>query len=345
MSSPRQETRSTLSVIVPFFNAPEKLERCLAALARSSATFELILVDDCSSDARTLEIAAAAPARCVRLQHNSGPAAARNAGARVAQGNILAFIDSDVLVEPDTLAELRGAFEAEPSIGACFGSYDDEPDSPGLVTEYRNLLHHYTHQKGPRDATTFWAGCGAIRRDVFEELGGFDEAYGRPSIEDIELGMRIHAAGYTIRLAPEIQCKHLKRWRLVEMIRVDVSCRAIPWTRLLIDRPETGADLNLESSQRWCVVLIGLALAWTAAAALLPVFSSVAPPWWPIPLLLLPLLWINRGLYALFLKHKGALFAAGAIGLHWLYYAYGGCAYAYAHLTHRKAALGAGAAA
>jgi hypothetical protein len=243
------------------------------------------------------------------------------------------------------LAKLRGAFEAEPSIAACFGSYDDEPDSRGLVSEYRNLLHHYTHQMGPHDATTFWAGCGAIRRDVFEELQGFDEAYGRPSIEDIELGMRIHAAGHTIRLAPEIQCKHLKHWKLLEMIRVDVSCRAIPWTRLMIDRPGTGADLNLESSQRWCVVLIGLALAWAAAAALLPLFTPMAPPWWPIPLMLLPLVWINRGLYGLFLKHKGPPFAAGAILLHWLYYLYAGCAYAYAHLTHKKTVRGAGAAA
>ena len=344
MSSPRPQTRSTLSVIVPFFNAPEKLERCLAALARSNADFQLVLVDDCSSDARATEIAGGAPARCVRMEKNSGPAAARNAGARVASGDILAFIDSDVVVEPDTLAKLRGAFEAEPSIGACFGSYDDEPDSHGLVSEYRNLLHHYTHQTGPRDATTFWAGCGAIRRDVFEELGGFDEAYQRPSIEDIELGMRIHTAGYTIRLAPEIQCKHLKHWKLVEMIKVDVGCRAIPWTRLLIDRPGTGTDLNLESSQRWCVVLIGLALMWAAAAALLPVFTPIVLSWWVAPLFLLPLLWINRGLYGFLLKRKGPLFAVPAIALHWLYYVYGGFGYAYAHVTHRKALHGVGAA-
>ena len=171
MVSSRPQPGTTLSVIVPFFDAPEKLERCLAALAGSSTDFELILVDDCSSDPRALEIAAGAPGRCVRMPRNSGPAAARNAGARVAQGDVLAFIDSDVVVAPDTLARLRGAFEAEPSIGACFGSYDDQPDSPGLITEYRNLLHHYTHQTGPRDATTFWAGCGAIRRDVFEEIG------------------------------------------------------------------------------------------------------------------------------------------------------------------------------
>jgi hypothetical protein len=218
---------------------------------------------------------------------------------------------------------------AEAGVAALFGSYDDRPASPGTVTEYRNLLHHWTHQNGPSEASTFWAGCGAIRREVFRRVGGFDaELYDRPAIEDIELGMRIRAAGERIRLCPEIQVKHLKRWRLLEMIRVDVTCRAIPWTRLLIDRPGTGGDLNLEPGQKACVVLVFLSLGALAGALVWP-WLLLAPL-----ALLAPVLWINRSLYALFLRHRGPLFAVAGVGLHLLYYLYSGVAFLYAHFTH-----------
>ena len=59
-----------------------------------------------------------------------------------------------------------------------------------MVSQYRNLLHHFVHQHGHAEASTFWAGCGAIRRAAFDAVGGFDAArFPRPSIEDIELGL------------------------------------------------------------------------------------------------------------------------------------------------------------
>jgi len=157
-----------LSVVVPAFNATGNLERCLAALAASTVEHELVVVDDCSTDpvavaaARRLALAyggRGGPAHLLELERNAGPGVARNRGAEAASGAVVAFIDSDVLVRPDTLERLRAAFEGEPGIAAVFGSYDDRPDSPGVITEYRNLLHHWLHQSGPRKATTFWAGC------------------------------------------------------------------------------------------------------------------------------------------------------------------------------------------
>jgi glycosyltransferase involved in cell wall biosynthesis len=326
----------SLSVVVPFFDAPEQLGRCLAALRASSASFELILADDCSTDVRAMALAADSGARCTRLPRNSGPAAARNAGARLANGEILVFIDSDVLVERDTLQRLADVFATEPAVAACFGSYDDEPAQKSVVSTYRNLLHHYVHQTGPREATTFWAGCGGVRRQIFDALGGFDPSYTRPSIEDIELGMRIKASGASIRLEPSIQVKHLKRWRLGEMVRVDVTRRAIPWTQLLIDRPGTGGDLNLAAAQKLCVVLVFLALASIPAAAVATWLFDRPSAWWAPLALLAPVVWINRGLYRLFLRKRGFSFALAGFALHLLYYVYGGVAYAYAHATHRS---------
>ena len=330
-------TAPRLSVIVPFHDNAGQLQLCLAALKASSEPHELILVDDASTEQRAIETAGKAGGFYLRLDVNSGPAVARNAGAKIARGELLAFIDSDVVVEPQTLAQLAETLDKERTAAAVFGSYDDTPASPGVVTEYRNLVHHHYHQIGPREATTFWAGCGAIRKSAFDKLGGFDESYRRPSIEDIELGMRLKAAGERVLLVPTIQCKHLKHWRLLGMIHVDVTRRAIPWTKLLIDRPGTGGDLNLQANQKLCVVLVFLALIAIAAGALLPSWRALYVWAWAPVLLVAPLLSINRRLYALFLRRKGALFAIQGFLLHVLYYVYGGLAFAWVKLTHRKA--------
>ena len=326
-----------VSVIVPFHDNPEQLEQCLAALAGSTLPHELICVDDASRGPRAPELARRATPNVVRLEVNSGPAVARNAGAKLARTDVLVFVDSDCVVTPRTLEQMRDALRDDPGAAALFGSYDDAPASRGLVSEYRNLLHHWTHHTGPREASTFWAGCGAIRKRAFEAVGGFDPAYRRPSIEDIELGMRLRAAGERILLLPHIQCKHLKRWRLVDMVVVDVTRRAIPWTRLLIDRPGAGGDLNLEWKQKLCVALVFLALLAAPLGALVPQARALSAWAWTPLALLAPVLWINRGLYGLFLRRKGLGFLLGAVPLHLLYFVYGGLAYAWTVATHRPA--------
>lgn len=87
----------------------------------------------------------------------------------------------------DAVDRVAMVFKREPDIAALFGSYDDNPGETTFLSQYRNLLHHFVHQQGCEDASTFWAGCGAIRREVFLSIGGFDEGYVRPAIEDIEL--------------------------------------------------------------------------------------------------------------------------------------------------------------
>src|SRR5829696_5491870 len=134
---------------------------------------------------------------------------------------VLVFVDADVLPHPDAFARLREAFEVDPALDAVFGSYDTSPRATGLVSRFRNLLHHHVHQQGAGPATTFWAGLGAVRRETFESAGGFDASrFPHASVEDIELGMRLAAAGGKLRLDPELQGTHLKAWTLVELVRV-----------------------------------------------------------------------------------------------------------------------------
>src|SRR6266851_463734 len=221
--------RPRLSIVVPVYNDARNLADCLAALrAAEIPGCELIVVDDASPD-DSAAVARRAGTSVITLSQNSGPAAARNRGATAASGEILFFVDADVAVAPDAVRRVADAFAAVPDLGAVFGSYDDAPRAPGMISQYRNLLHHFVHQQGNPEASTFWAGCGAIRREVFWAVGGFDaERFKRPSIEDIELGVRLRMAGYRVLLDREIQGTHLKHWTLGSVIWTDITCRAIP---------------------------------------------------------------------------------------------------------------------
>src|SRR5690606_34456798 len=140
-------------------------------------------------------------------------------------------------------------------LAAVFGSYDDEPAAPGFLSQYRNLLHHFVHQHASEDAHSFWTGCGAVRREVFEELGGFDPVV---TLDDVEFGIRLRRSGRRILLARHIRVKHLKRWTLWTMISTDVFLRAIPWTLLVMREGRVPNDLNLKYSQR-----LSSLLAWS----------------------------------------------------------------------------------
>ena len=219
-----------LTLVMPTIRWDDTFCRCArAALAGMEAGDEALVVFD----------GAPPPAPHWLLQSGAillstglrqGPAAARNLAARSAHGAILLFVDADVELHPDAIERIRARFDADPTLTALFGSYDDRPAAPGIVSRFRNLLHHHTHSSHPGTATTFWAGCGAVRRDAFQAAGGFDAvAYLRPSIEDIEFGLRLSDAGQRIELDPSIQGTHHKRWTLQSMVATDIRQRAIPW--------------------------------------------------------------------------------------------------------------------
>lgn len=246
----------------------------------------------------------------------AGPAVARNLAAHHANSEILLFLDADVELHPDAIERVRAHFAAAPDLDAVFGSYDDSPAAPGLVSQFRNLLHHYTHSSHPGPACTFWAGCGAVRRSRFLELGGFDPRYSRPSIEDIDFGMRLAAARGKILLDPAIQCTHHKRWTLTTMVLTDIRQRAIPWSRLLIRRRHLPATLNLNRTAR----LSGLVSVLLATSLLaLP----LCPPAGYVALTALALLLIaNRPFYGFCRRKRGARFMLAAVALHSLYLLY-----------------------
>ena len=219
-------------------------------------------------------------------------AAARNLGARRAAGSVLLFVDADVEVCPDAVARIRSRFEADPGLTAVFGSYDDSPSAPGVVSGFRNLLHHHVHQNAEGPATTFWTGLGAVRREAFESVGGFDETV--EFMEDIDLGMRLSAAGARIELDPRVQGTHLKRWSLWSMVRTDFIGRGVPWVLLLLRHRGSTTALNLGWRHRI-----------SALAALAGSISLVLRNVRGIVVSVAALVALNHSFYALLWRRRG----------------------------------------
>ncbi len=216
-----------LTVIVPARDAAATLDQCLSSIvAQATPDIEIIVVDDGSTDA-TAEIASRFPVRLIRTGEHRGVAAARNRAAEVARGSLLFFTDADVTLREGVLAKGRAAMAA-PGVEALIGSYDDEPAHRSTVSMFKNLSHHYFHQRTGPYVTTFWGGCGFIRRESLLAVGGFNDQ--RQGITDVELGYRLAARGIRVRLAPDIQVKHHKRWTLPGLLRTEFKVRAIPWT-------------------------------------------------------------------------------------------------------------------
>jgi hypothetical protein len=211
----------------------------------------------------------------------------------------------------------------DPSVTAAFGSYDDRPPALSWPSLYKNLAHHFVHQRSCREASTFWAGCGAVRRETFLAVGGFDPAYRRPSVEDVELGYRLRAAGHRIRLVPEAQVTHLKRWSLGGWLAADLRDRAVPWARLVRAGRGLPTDLNFTVSDRAASGLVGLAFVLGALSAWRPALLG------PALACLAGSVALDRAFLAFAGRRVSPAFAVAAAGMQVLHRAAGlvGCAY------------------
>ena len=303
-------SKPTVSVVIPVHNGGTKFRRCLLSVAASTPPpKEIIVVADGDSDG-SWRVAEEFGMQVLRIPTPGGPARARNLGAHTAKGDILFFVDADVTIPRDAVSQIAAAFQHDPDLTAVFGSYDDEPFETNFLSQYKNLFHHYVHQTANEEAFTFWGACGAIRREVFLALDGFDEGYRRSSIEDIELGYRLKRAGYRIRLLKELKVKHLKCWNIFSLLRADFFYRALPWTRLILSEGPFIDDLNLKISDRISVIFVYILF--------LSLLGALWIPWLFVPAVFLMVLLVvlNRDLYRFFKDQRGLGFAVKTIPWH-----------------------------
>jgi len=301
-----------LCIIVPAHNAADHLGRCLdALLADGIARESITVVDDASTDG-TGEIAKNRGIAVIRRDTQGGPGVARNTAVAATSAPLILFVDADVAICRGTYAQILSAFEGEDAPDAVFGSYDDAPEAQRLLSRYRNLLHHHTHQTGNRDAESFWTGIGAITRRRFAGLGGFDPRL--RYLEDVELGLRLIGDGGQIALVPEIQGTHLKDWTLRSMFMTDWKGRAVPWARLIAEGRIGMGRLSTSLLHRANALLVLLLLAslLCAVAEPLSLILSIG--------LTLAFVVLNLAFFRLLWSKGGASLAIASIAFHALHY-------------------------
>lgn len=274
---------------------------------------EIIVVDDGSrrSPRDIVEACGDERVRLVEMGVNRGRGPARNAGLAAARHRCAVLLDADVVPHADAIDRLRRRLD-EGSV-AVFGSYDDRPGDPGVVSQYRNLLHHVTHRDAGSTADHLFAGLAAVDTDVVRGVGGFDEHRWARDIEDVELGYRLMAAGHRIDVEPSAQGTHLKPYTLRSLVSIDLFDRAIPWTRLMLEK---GAGSNRFVTGRHRLVSAGSAV--TALVAVLPATKNPAARFVLVGSSVVFLI-ANRRLFELLLRRGGVRLAAVSIPLHMLH--------------------------
>ena len=322
-----------VTIIIPFHKNIGQLSQSLSSARQSMQNAEiLIAADGAQEDCRPL--ARAHDARVIEVAGPSGPATARNRAAAVATGEILCFVDTDVVPAPDALPGMCRLLEEQPLLAGVFGAYDLQPPEQNFMSQFKNLSHSYVHEMGRGDASTFWAGLGAMRASVFRSVGGFDERFGKPSIEDIELGYRVVAKGHRLLIDPRFRGRHLKRWTLKSTIITDLMARGIPWTQLILRSGPPKNELNLNTALRLSVV----------CAYLLPV-SLVLLPFtrWSLVLAAaatLGLVALNLDFYRWFARQRGFLFAVRAVPAHAIHHLCNGMSFIAGTALHLAARAG-----
>lgn len=310
---------------MPVYNGRGFIDKSLPplqAMLEAGEILEIIVVDDGSTD-DSASYAAQQGAKVIPSGGRLGPGGARNQAANIAQGDVLWFVDADVVLHDTAAARLQVALES-PDVVAVFGSYDDRPAAENFFSQYKNLVHHYYHHLAEEEAQTFWSGCGAVRKNAFLEVGGFDVVqFKYPSVEDIELGHRLLDTGSRILLRKEILCTHLKEWRLGNLLHTEIFRRAIPWSRLIIIGTGLPNNLNVGIAEQVRAVFAGILVLVSLAVVtgMLPVLSLA-----PIGLVVLL---ANKDITRFFFRQRGAFFAVRALLFHQVYYLYSSAAFAW----------------
>jgi len=197
---------AAIAVVVPARNQGTELSRLLASLraqAPPEISLELVVVDDASEE-DLAPICARFDARRLRLDRPSGPARARNEGARCTSSPLLLFLDADVLCPPGLFAAIDSALVAEPdALAVSFRSTGFDP-SRRLVANFAAALEHYWlgfYLAGGR-ALAALPGVTTrnvvVRRPAFERIGGFDPVFRTNAIEDYDFGKRLSESGRTL---------------------------------------------------------------------------------------------------------------------------------------------------
>ncbi len=252
---------TTVSVIVPSFNAAPHLGRCLSSLRRQSPpAHESIVVDDASTDGSP-EMAEELETTVVRRRQNGGAAAARADGAARATGEVLAFIDADCVAPEHWIERIVGWFKTDPRLGGLGGRYGHLPDETwlGSLCAVEESYVHHVFARHPDEAIPPGGNCAYLKRvwDAGRSQRELSFFVGMGSGEDSVVGHELRQIA-KVRFTPDLEVCHQARGGRGYFRRH--RNRGISRSTILLNRLSDSAESNLmfDSYGGWGLSLSGL---------------------------------------------------------------------------------------
>ena len=208
-----------ISIVIPVYNASLTLKECLDAIFNTNLkNFEVIIVSDNSTD-NSVEIASQYQCKVIELPQNRGPGFARNIGAQEAKGDILLFIDSDVIINKEALNSLSDKFLNQ-EVNVIQGIYSHKPIYKNAVTQYQQSFYsYYSWDPNINFTSSLITNCFAIRRKIFIELKGFNTNIRGATCEDEEFGYKLIEKGYKILILRQLIGEHRVNYNLQRLIK------------------------------------------------------------------------------------------------------------------------------
>ncbi len=299
-----------VSIIIPNYNYEKTIKVCLDSVIRQTyKNIEIVFVDDGSTD-KSVEIASKYPCKIIKSKINKGASAVRNLGADNSSGDILFFLDSDVALFEDAIENTVIAFKNDDSLGSVCGIYAKEPlYNDSLVEEYRILQGHYWRISSEGYVTPAFVSLGAIRRDVFYEIGKFNEKIEGASVEDLEIGFRINV-NYKLLLTTKVQGYHDDEYKL------GLLCKKI-FERARLRIPFYAQRKKMSKGFETPSRAMGMMFAGFSTVLLPASFLSIYFIFLAIASIFLFILF-DIGQYIFVFKEKGLSFLLYFIGVHWV---------------------------
>ena len=300
-----------ISVIIPNHNGENTIALCLdGALASDYSHYEVIVIDDCSSDS-SVSIIEKYPCRLIRLIEHGGASRARNVGAANSAGDILFFIDADCIMQPDTLARAAAAYQENGPEVIIGGTYSWLPYDQNFFSIFQSVYIHYSETKNCLNPDYIASHAMLIATDLFQKSRGFNEKF-MPILEDVEFSHRLKRMGHGLHMDPLIQVQHIFNFTLAKSMRNGVR-KSKYWSIYSFKNRDLLSDSGTASQEFKFNVLS----CFLNAALLL--LSLLLKNWYlaaPVPLLFVCNLYLNRGLAKAFHNVLGPFFAFLAV----LYY-------------------------
>ncbi len=305
-----------ISIIIPNYNGGATIAKCLEAIYASSYNhFEVIVVDDCSSDNSVAIIKKYSSCKLIQLESRSGTSYARNHGATNSQPGILFFIDADCILKKETLTEVaksHGNHGLQTVIG---GSYTPLPYDKTFFSIFQSVFINYSEMKN-LDRPDYITGHGmVIDSEVFKKSEGFPENF-MPILEDVEFSHRLRKTGHKLIMSPDIQVRHVFNFSLISSLKNGVR-KSKYWAAYSLKNKDILTDsgtasVGLKVNVLTLLMTIGLILA--------GVFSQQWLSLIAVPFIWSANFWINRGLFTAFFSTGGIYFGLMAILYYTLFY-------------------------